>query len=84
MHLCHTMLSAEMDTARPFWTASHVIAAAVRSRFEVQSVDGGNISVVFTVKLLPIATVDPYSPNLIHLSHHHHHHDHPHQHSERK
>ena len=78
------MLPAQMDTALPLWRASHVIAGAVRGRFEVQAVKGGNISVVFTVKLLPIATVDPYSPNLIHLSHHHHHHDHPHQHSERK
>ena len=72
------MLSAQLDIARPFWTASHVIAGAVRSRLEVQAVKGGDISVVFTVKLLPNATVDPYCPNLIHLSHHHH----PHQHSE--
>ena len=83
MHSCHTMLAAQIDIALPFQMASHMIASAVHSRFEVQAVDGGNISVVFTVKLLPIATLDPCCPNLMHLSHHHHHHHfHPQQHNE--
>ena len=48
-----------------------MIAGAVRSGLDMQAVDGVNVSVVFTVKLLSIATVDPHRPNAIHLSHHH-------------
>ena len=61
-----------MDPARPLQAVSHVIAGAVRGGLEVQAVDGVNIRVVFTVKLLPIATVDTYRPQLMHLSRHHH------------
>ena len=51
--------------------ASHVIAGAIRSGLEVQSVDGVNICIIFTVELLSIIIVGPHLPQLMHLSHYH-------------
>ena len=70
MNQQQALLETQIDIAQRFLMTSHVIAAAVRAGLEVQTVDGVNISVVFTVKLFPIATVDPYCPKLIHLTHH--------------
>ena len=51
--------------------APHVIAGAIRSGLEVQSADGVNISIIFTVELLSITIVGPHLPQLMHLSHYH-------------
>ena len=53
---------------------NHVVAGVVRSGHEVNPADGVNVSVVFPVTLLPIATVHPYRPQLKHLSQDHRHH----------
>lgn len=68
-----TLCLAERCSVLPLHAASHVIAGAAGSGCVVQSVDDENISVIFTVYLLPMATVHVYRPQLKHLSHHHQH-----------
>lgn len=57
--------------ARPPTTKSHVVAGVVCGAHEVDPVDRVDIRVVFAVKLLSVATVHPYSPQLKHLPHCH-------------
>ena len=57
---------------QPPKTNSHVIAGVVRSGQEVNPGHSVHVRVVFPINLLPIATVNPYRPQLKHLSNKHH------------